>query len=147
MDETPEARRCCRCKVVRPLSEFYPSKQRKAQGYCRMCDAQWKREYYQKHREEYIARALRQKERLKAVYREAKDGPCADCGLRHPHYVMDFDHREGETKLFNVSELNAHRWVSIQQLEAEIAKCDLVCSNCHRVRTHQRRCRKQAEQP
>jgi len=52
---------------------------------------------------------------------------------------MDFDHREGEEKLFNISALNANRWVSVAQLLAEIKKCDLVCANCHRERTHQRR--------
>jgi hypothetical protein len=57
---------------------------------------------------------------------------------------MDFDHREGEQKLFDVSALNQHRWVSPATLRTEMAKCDLVCANCHRERTHQRRCRKKA---
>lgn len=97
------------------------------------------------HREEYVKRALKQKENLKAILREAKAKPCADCGQSYPPYVMDFDHREGEEKLFNVSSLNHHRWTAVNQLLAEIAKCDLVCANCHRERTHQRRCRKLAE--
>lgn len=55
-----------------------------------------------------------------------------DCGKRYPSYVMDFDHRE--SKIRDVS-----RMVSLGLGEAtvlaEIAKCDVVCSNCHRERT------------
>src|SRR5262249_33117784 len=102
--------------------------------------------YYQQHREAYVQRALRHKAKLRAFLQVAKNAPCADCGGCFPPCVLDFDHREGEDKLFNVSALNHHRWVSIQQLETEIAKCDLVCANCHRERTHQRRCRRKAEQ-
>jgi len=57
---------------------------------------------------------------------------------------MDFDHREEEVKLFNIANLTSQRWMSVADLQAEIAKCDVVCANCHRERTHQRRCRKNA---
>jgi hypothetical protein len=48
---------------------------------------------------------------------------------------MDFDHRPGEEKLFNVSRFCV---ASMQLVLAEVAKCDLVCSNCHRIRTIKR---------
>jgi hypothetical protein len=51
---------------------------------------------------------------------------------------MDFDHRESEERPFNVSELNRHRRVSMKNLRAEIAKCDVVCASCHREQTDQR---------
>ena len=63
-----------------------------------------------------------------------KDVPCKDCGGEYPAYVMDFDHRELDEKLFSVSE--GYR-LSMSRLMAEIAKCDVVCANCHRERTHQ----------
>jgi hypothetical protein len=49
---------------------------------------------------------------------------------------MDFDHREANTKSFWV--LQRAGAVSRERLEAEIAKCDIVCANCHRARTYQR---------
>jgi hypothetical protein len=52
--------------------------------------------------------------------------------------VMDFDHREGELKTDNVANLVASPH-SMKKLLEEIAKCDLVCANCHRIRTHARR--------
>jgi hypothetical protein len=66
-----------------------------------------------------------------------KSRPCMDCGGTFPPVCMDFDHRPGETKINNVGSLCA--WLNQQLILDEIAKCDLVCSNCHRIRTFQRR--------
>lgn len=60
-----------------------------------------------------------------------------DCKREFPSYVMDFDHRDASTKRDTVSNLVA-KARSLMAIEAEIAKCDLVCSNCHRIRTHRR---------
>jgi hypothetical protein len=57
--------------------------------------------------------------------------PCKDCGRFYPHYVMDFDHLGN--KVMNVSRMIGYKR---ERIEQEIAKCDLVCSNCHRIRTH-----------
>ena len=51
---------------------------------------------------------------------------------------MDLDHVRGE-KLFELGSTRGRQSKSIIAMEAEIAKCDVVCSNCHRERTHQRR--------
>lgn len=61
-----------------------------------------------------------------------KNKPCADCGIQYPPYVMDFDHRPGEVKMENVGAMSRF---SEEAIAAEIAKCDLVCANCHRERT------------
>jgi hypothetical protein len=59
---------------------------------------------------------------------------CMDCGFREFPEALDFDHVRGE-KLFNVSQA-IRRPLSI--LDAEIAKCDIVCANCHAIRTFER---------
>lgn len=64
-----------------------------------------------------------------------KSGPCADCQNFYDPVCMDFDHRPGEIKRFEVSEAISRNF-HITVLAAEIAKCDLVCSNCHRIRTY-----------
>jgi len=69
----------------------------------------------------------------------AKNVPCADCGNRYPYYVMDFDHRPGEKKCFNLANVAGQTRISMARLKAEIAKCDVVCANCHRIRTYERR--------
>ncbi len=49
---------------------------------------------------------------------------------------MDFDHVRGQ-KHKNVAELIST--LSKKKIDEEIAKCEIVCSNCHRVRTHNRK--------
>lgn len=71
-------------------------------------------------------------EEFKAWLAKVKDQPCADCGIKYPTVCMDLDHRDPSTKLFMVSS-SAMR--SRAALVAEVAKCDVVCSNCHRLRT------------
>lgn len=64
-----------------------------------------------------------------------KDVPCTDCDGEFPTVCMDFDHL-GD-KEFNVGDLS--KASSISKLIAEIQKCEVVCSNCHRIRTNDRR--------
>jgi hypothetical protein len=93
------------------------------------------RRWYQKHREDVFARKNRKKAELRSIARRAKQRPCADCGVQYPYYVMDFDHVDDE-KLMIISTL-VNRG-GRNRLLAELAKCDVVCSNCHRERTWQR---------
>lgn len=72
-----------------------------------------------------------------AYVNAAKAKPCGDCGGVFHHTAMDFDHVDSSTKKYDVSRL-AHSRVSIAMISAEIAKCELVCANCHRVRTWSR---------
>ena len=82
------------------------------------------RNVYQRERRERHRKAIQDlKERT----------PCADCGGRFPYYVMDFDHR-GQ-KSFSLA--SPVMQCSLKTLMKEVAKCDIVCANCHRIRTHQ----------
>jgi len=65
-----------------------------------------------------------------------KNHPCLDCGIKFHHVAMDFDHRHGEIKGYEISRM---RNCSKATILKEVAKCDLVCSNCHRVRTWKRK--------
>lgn len=64
--------------------------------------------------------------------------PCADCGLNYEPWQMDFDHLGDVYKRRDVAVLvNQGRTLNV--IKAEIAKCELVCVNCHRTRTRERR--------
>lgn len=69
--------------------------------------------------------------------RKIKNTPCADCRQIYPYYVMQFDHREGETKVAVISKMVAN--ASLQMILDEVKKCDVVCGNCHSIRTWNRR--------
>jgi hypothetical protein len=61
-----------------------------------------------------------------------KRQPCMDCHNRFDPCQMDFDHRDGSRKRRAISQMLS--W-SLTAIIKEINKCDLVCSNCHRLRT------------
>src|ERR1700694_788364 len=91
--------------------------------------------YYAEHRDEEIERVkLRQAATLEFL-RDLRRRPCADCEQSFPPWVMDFDHRDPETKSFSLAAGHA-LLKSRDALLVEIAKCDIVCANCHAIRTY-----------
>lgn len=73
----------------------------------------------------------------KHIQEVKSSNPCADCGVSYPPHVMDFDHLPGEDKKFNISS-QLGNMSNFEVLKAEIAKCEVVCANCHRQRTWER---------
>lgn len=84
-------------------------------------------------------RSKRTYERNKNLIRSLKAKPCKRCKGRFPYYVMEFDHVRGKKKC----NMNALRrpGATVKMITAEAAKCDVVCSNCHKIRGHLRRLR------
>ena len=83
----------------------------------------------------FVERAKNARERKLQKLNEIKSQPCVDCGGTFPPCAMDFDHITDD-KVHNISWLiNNRSWAAVEQ---EIAKCELVCANCHRVRTQDR---------
>jgi hypothetical protein len=63
--------------------------------------------------------------------------PCVDCNFTYFYWAMDFDHVRGE-KYFRIGQYS-NKVLSLKMVKEEVAKCELVCSNCHRHRTCVRR--------
>lgn len=119
---------------------------------CRDCYITWwkttGREQRNKTTREYRARKYRLEGRwqdegkkareLKVWMVELKSKPCTDCGQKFPICCMQFDHRKGTKKKYNVGSMFAHHY-SRKLIEIELQKCDLVCANCHAIRTQKRR--------
>ena len=66
-----------------------------------------------------------------------KSRPCADCGQTYPTCAMDFDHVRSDQKRYTISRMIGRAGTAT--IMAEVAKCDIVCANCHRERTYRRR--------
>jgi hypothetical protein len=130
-------RRCGRCGQTKPVAEY--AWRRRARGqrdnYCRACRAEYKQEHYAANRDRYLANAQRRKkavvgERVAFLIDFFNEHPCVDCGERDP-LVLEFDHLRD--KCFGIAQgFRDRNWQSILD---EIAKCDVVCANCHRRRT------------
>lgn len=93
-----------------------------------------KKRWYENNKEVYYERNKVKRLRGQEYVRSAKtDIPCMDCGIIYPPYVMDFDHRDPSTKFKDVGRMTNY---SLETIQKEIDKCDIVCANCHRIRTH-----------
>jgi hypothetical protein len=128
-----ETKRCTTCNDLKPLTEFNKQTARKdgRQSSCRVCtSARYLR-----------TRDLRQaqiKARKREVYERflsyLANCSCADCGENDP-VVLEFDHlRDKHANVASLAQAGAS-WATI---EAEIAKCEVRCANCHRRLTAQR---------
>lgn len=93
--------------------------------------------YYHRNRAQETQRVRARQAATVEFLRGLRRVPCGDCGRRFEPYQMDFDHRDPSEKRFRVT---AGRVMLLprDRLLAEIAKCDVVCANCHRMRTRQR---------
>lgn len=136
---TPDTRRCVDCLQIKPSDDFRWRNRHLGLrvARCKTCDVAYRADKYDENKSTFMENNKRQYRKLRSIVDEAKKGPCLDCGRTYPPYVMDFDHRDPKTKIAKVSTMVYKGSESL--LRAEIAKCDLICANCHRIRTHQRK--------
>ena len=120
--------RTCRiCGETKPIAMFYRDQPRAKEGRirrrfdCRDCARRIMRESYRDNQE------FLRKYKL--------ERGCTDCGYNAHAEALDFDHLPGTEKKFTLGQNVA---ASPEKVLEEIAKCEVVCSNCHRVRTKQR---------
>ena len=115
---------CRDCHQSLPLSEFYKN--------CRMPDGhlhQCKKCHYLRYN---AGRAVRAKQARAVIEKIKTDRGCTDCGFNAHPAALDFDHLPEFEKLYRICTMATMRR---DLLEAEIAKCEVVCANCHRIRT------------
>lgn len=133
-------KRCPRCKLVRSLTEFntrLQGKNRTPSAYCRECQRDYCRQHYRRNAVEHNKRRyIHQKEYL-IRNRLLMDSylatqACVDCGNTNP-VVLEFDHVRGN-KRYDISTM-ARSGFSWHRILQEIAKCEVRCANCHRIRT------------
>jgi hypothetical protein len=104
---------------------------------CKVCQSQISKRHYQRNKQSYIARSHARNEMTIVENRRKLASyllchPCVDCGYADI-CVLEFDHTNG-TKRGNIARMlrNCYSWSSI---EAEMAKCEVRCANCHRTKT------------
>lgn len=102
---------------------------------------QYARDYYQIHRDEILINNRAKYEANKeygliACLRIYKlIAGCVDCGYRASAVALDFDHVRGE-KRFGLAEAKSRR---LEEVIAELEKCEVRCANCHRIKTFESR--------
>ena len=127
---------CKKCNNQKPLEDFVKkSKSKDGYGiYCKQCEYEWnKKSYYRTSgsRNKYLIERRRRiaKERDELI--RSLNLKCKICGFNHPA-ALDFHHINPKEKFKTVSDL---KWsgCSHETFIAEIEKCDVLCSNCHRI--------------
>lgn len=103
------------------------------QTYCKECNKLYQKNHYLQNKKTYREK---DKQHVKNRYQNflvfMQDKSCMDCGHKDPR-VLEFDHRDPATKKANVAVLvRSNSWESVS---LEMEKCDIVCCNCHRIRT------------
>lgn len=120
---------CKDCGLELPLESFYANKGMKdgRLSWCKSCTGK-------RYRAGVRSRAAKFRAYVQAIKLERG---CADCGYRAHPAALDFDHLPGNVKLGKLASMACGS--ALTTIHAEIEKCEVVCANCHRVRTAERR--------
>lgn len=124
---------CRKCNIEKSLSEFASRS-----SMCKPCHNQYNREHYTSNKQYYIDKARKNDLKYLQIMREyiwryLLNNPCVQCGEIDPR-VLEFDHLDPSTKLFNISDAAKHT-SKITVVQAEIDKCQVLCVKCHRIKT------------
>lgn len=93
-------------------------------------------DWYYKNKAKVAARQVELRAEFLEWYNQLKAQPCTDCGNQFPSVCMQWDHIGTAIKVDKLSVVKRNR--NKAKVLAEIAKCELVCANCHAIRTHER---------
>jgi hypothetical protein len=145
---------CTKCKEEKDISEFNKrnSKQGGYNTQCKTCINLYRNEWRAKNRaagkpstekiwqqanRDHLnkQRATKRRE-IRDYLRSLKlNQPCTDCGGIFPPTCMDWDHLDPANKEFDICQDSTRELYSKEKIHAEIAKCEIVCANCHRIRS------------
>ena len=138
VDQRLKLKKCSTCNEELGIRSFARNRSSK-DGYrsnCKTCARVSKQIWYQENRDVTIQRKNTRQKTIRRELDKLKCDPCVDCGKSFHPSLMDWDHVRGE-KNSNVSDMIRH-YQDIPKVIEEIAKCDLVCCLCHRIRTWNR---------
>lgn len=133
-------KRCHDCKIIQPHEAFTKAKVSKDGyfTYCKTCNRARQKRYRDNNPEVYAQRTKVARQNRQRWFIQQRMAPCTDCGIQYHHSAMQFDHLPSFKKNIEIWEIIAKGWAKSRVLE-ELAKCELVCANCHALRTHRRR--------
>ena len=136
-------KQCARCGEIKDEEEFnwrWKALGRR-QSVCRDCQRLQGQEHYERHTEAVRAKASVTKKKAREaaerfVYEYLSYQTCADCG-EYDFAVLTYDHVRGKKKM-DISSMAAQGY-SIEAIQEEMTKCQVVCFNCHMRRENERR--------
>jgi len=136
--ENKELRKCSQCGKVLPTSYFHKRSGTLYHSECKECKNLRYKEYHlrtwsDRKDKHYCSSRFSYAKKLQKFTEFLSEQACVDCGCNDPLY-LEFDHKDQTSKEFTISEKKKR--LSINNLMKEIGKCDIVCVNCHKIRTY-----------
>ena len=128
--------KCSRCHRDKDESEFnFNTCKERLEYHCKECHKRYMREHYLKNTKYYKEKAVRRKKELTAWLQQYKSSlKCSQCP-ESCWVCLDFHHKDPNEKECSLANALNRCW-SPQRMMAEIAKCEVLCSNCHRKLHH-----------
>lgn len=126
---------CYNCGEEKPLTDFYRNKSRSdgRNAQCKVCHNEYRKKHYAKNRAEYLESARARKRRLHQMVSAYKsERGCSRCGYNEHPVALDLHHVDAEDKEYNVGQM-VFQGMAEETILEEMAKCEVVCSNCHRI--------------
>jgi hypothetical protein len=124
---------CTKCNIEKNVSLFN-KKHGKPQSVCKECHSIYRKKHYENNKQKYIKKAANNKNKYRNDYYEwLSTKSCVDCGNSDIR-VLEQDHLRD--KSFSIAKMVGS--VPLVTLMKEIEKCEVVCANCHRIRTSSR---------
>ena len=135
---------CSKCATSKPESEYFvkDGKTGRLHAQCKVCYREHRKSYAARHYEKYgdiyrerarLRRAKMKRIRQNKLIEYMHDKSCAQCGESDIR-VLECDHIDPAMKSFSIARAitDGVKWDVIL---AEIQKCQVLCSNCHKKRT------------
>ena len=122
-------KRCTKCEQTKPLSEFRKNKNSPDghQYYCKSCASIQTKTNYVAYKDKVSIRTSARLISRRQMLNDIKKTGCVCCSETHLT-CLDFHHVDPTQKEFMVS---ARYHMNLELLLAEVAKCVVVCKNCH----------------
>lgn len=125
---------CKDCGLIKPVSDFnYAARGKWLNSYCKPCTALRSRNYYHKNKGQgKLHFERRRAEQQKLMFEYFYNNPCVDCGntdIRTLQFDHVSDNKEHDIGIMMRGHMN---WDKILN---EMQKCEVVCANCHCIRT------------
>ena len=124
---------CSKCGIEKDATEFYSSTRCSdgLQSRCKQCNKVDHKQHYQKDKDKYKERSKSRRQRVLTEYMEWRSKQkCCRCGETE-EACLDAHHSDPSQKEFSLSKLGIEEFGS-ERWHAELAKCIIVCANCHR---------------
>ena len=128
---------CSTCGELKDAGQFSWRNRARGQKWktCKSCQSKQRKRWYRRNKDTHKQNVAEVKRRTIAearayVLEYLSTHPCETCGESDPA-VLEFHHRPGTNKRMRVGAMMGGGY-SVKKVRQEIAKCQVLCANCHR---------------